>query len=556
MSKSTDTFIDDFLSSILGCHSLHTRRLIIHQILFICKNKGELIMSLNVGIDLGTTNSVLAYPTSTGPEIIKNKNGNRKTPSVVALNNEEMIVGREAENQAPQNPENTIYDIKKHIGTKSTFKLGRESYSPEEISALILKKLVNDAEKKLERRITNAVITVPAYFGGKERKATKASGEIAGLKIDRIINEPTAACLSYGIKKTESKTVCVYDLGGGTFDVSILEVMDGFFEVVTTDGDSELGGMDWDAAIYDRLHQKTKNDTDIEIQPNTPESLRLWKASQKAKHELSSRRKTDIQIPFLIQKNNQEYNLEYTLTRNEFNEYTSHLLNETLGICQRIFDTSGLNQKEIDEVLLVGGATRMPQVRNAVKDFFDTTPSKNVNPDEVVAEGAAIQSSIISDSLPAINQDDTPKEKNDSYAKVIDDTVVMDVISRTLGVGLVDDQFKPIIPKDTSIPHVATDSLTTSEDNQTTVEIPVFEGENEDTRENDLLDAFSLTGLPPLPEGEVSIDVKFRMDEDGILDVSAEDKSSGNTASVTIETDYGLSDKEIDDLKKKLPDVR
>ena len=486
-----------------------------------------------LGIDLGTTNSAFAVMEGGEPEIIVNSEGNRTTPSVVAFSDDdERLVGKPAKNQAVQNPDNTIQSIKRHMGEEDyEVEIEGEGYTPEQISAMILQKIKRDAEEYLGHDVEKAVITVPAYFNDKQRQATKNAGQIAGLEVERIVNEPTAASMAYGLDDESDQTVLVYDLGGGTFDVSVLELGGGVYDVVATNGDNDLGGDDWDEAIIDHLAEEFQNDHGIDLREDRQALQRLKEAAEEAKIELSSRKEAKINLPFITATDSGPVHLETSITRATFESLTSDLIDRTVGPTEQAIDDAGISDSDIDEVILVGGSTRMPQVAEKVEEIIGQEPKKNVNPDEAVALGAAIQGGVL--------------------AGDVDDIVLLDVTPLSLGIEVKGGLFERLIDKNTTIPTDASKVFTTAADNQTSVQVRVFQGEREIANENELLGEFMLTGIPPSPAGMPQIEVEFSIDANGIVNVSAEDQGSGNAESITIEGGAGLSDEEVEKMQEE-----
>ena len=509
-------------------------------------------MSKIIGIDLGTTNSAMAVLEGGEPTIIINAEGDRTTPSVVSFQKDgELVVGKAAKNRAVTNPENTIASIKRFIGRNYSetasergtvaynIKNGKDGrnmvdidgkeYTPEEISARVLQKLKADAEKYLGEPVTEAVITVPAYFNDAQRQATKDAGKIAGLEVKRIINEPTAAALAYGLNKTDKdEKVLVFDLGGGTFDVSILELGDGVFEVLSTSGDNHLGGDDWDQRIIDWMADKFKGEHAVDLRKDKMTLQRLKEAAEKAKMELSSATQATINLPFITAVEGQPVHLDYTLTRAEFERITSDLLDRCKTPVHTALRDAGLKSSDIDEVVLVGGSTRMPAVQEEVKKITGKEPHMGVNPDEVVAIGAAIQGGVLA---------------GDAAASGI---LLLDVTPLSLGVETMGGVMTRMIERNTTIPTRKTEVYSTAADNQTTVEIHVLQGERNFARDNKTLGRFQLTGIPSAPRGVPQIEVTFDIDANGIVNVSAKDLGTGKEQKITISGSTALSDDEID----------
>ena len=512
-------------------------------------------MSKVIGIDLGTTNSCVAIMDGTQAKVLENAEGARTTPSVVAFTDtEEKLIGQPAKRQAVTNPENTLYAVKRFIGRSfeddtvqkdvglSPFKIIKgnngdawveaqgEKYSPSQISAFILQKMKETAESYTGETITQAVITVPAYFNDAQRQATKDAGKIAGLEVLRIINEPTAASLAYGLDKKQSGTVVVYDLGGGTFDVSILEVGDGVFEVKSTNGDTHLGGEDFDLRIIDFLASEFKKEQGIDLKNDKLALQRLKEAAEKAKIELSSSTQTDVNLPFITADQSGPKHLNVKLTRAKLEELVDDLLQNTIEPCKKALSDAGLSASDINDVILVGGMTRMPKVTEIVKNFFGKDPSKGVNPDEVVAMGAAIQAGVL--------QGD------------VKDVLLLDVTPLSLGIETLGGVFTKLIERNTTVPTKKSQVFSTAEDNQNAVTIRVFQGEREMAADNKLLGQFDLVGIPPAPRGTPQIEVTFDIDANGIVNVSAKDKSTGKEQQIKIQASGGLSDEEIDKMVK------
>ena len=512
-------------------------------------------MAKVLGIDLGTTNSAMAIVEGGKPEILENKEGNRTTPSIVAVNkNGERLVGLLAKRQAVTNAENTIFSAKRLIGRKFSdeqvqaasknlpfkIKAGKsgevnivmkdKDYRPAEISAMILQKLKADAEDKLGEKIEEAVITVPAYFDDSQRKATKDAGEIAGLKVLRIINEPTAAALAYGFNKKKDEKIAVYDLGGGTFDVSILEVGEDTVEVKSTNGDTYLGGDDFDQKIIDWILEEFKKQEGVDLSKDSLALQRIKESAEKAKIELSTSQETEINQPFITSGEDGPKHLVMTLKRSKLEELASDLVDKTLKPCEKALKDAGLKASDISEVILVGGQTRMPLVKSKVEQFFGKKPNATVNPDEVVAAGAAIQGGVL--------QGD------------VKDVLLLDVTPLTLGIETMGGVRTPLIERNSTVPTSKSQIFSTAADNQTSVDIHVLQGEREMAADNKSLGRFILDGIPPSPRGVPQIEVKFDLDANGILKVSATDKATGKEQSIRIEASSGLSDEEIEKMKK------
>jgi len=486
-----------------------------------------------LGIDLGTTNSCMAIIEGGTSKVIPNAEGNRTTPSVVAFTKEgQMIVGEPAKRQSISNPEGTVTSIKRKIGTKEKIKINNKEYTPEEISAFILQKMKRDAENYLGEKIKEAVITVPAYFNNSQREATKAAGEIAGLEVKRIINEPTASCLAYGLDKIkEDQTILVYDLGGGTFDVSILDVGEGVFEVVATSGDTHLGGDDWDKRIMDHLVEEFKKETGVDISKDKMALQRLKDASEKAKIELSSVMQTEINLPYITADSSGPKHLVKTMTRTKFEALTEDLLKRTEEPITQALKDAKLEPENIDKILLVGGLTRMPAVRELVRRYFAKDPRKDINPDECVAAGAAIQGGVLGGE--------------------VRDILLLDVTPLSLGVETKGAIFTRVIDRNTTIPCEKAKIFTTADDYQTSVDINILQGERPLAKDNHSLGRFTLSGIPPAPMGIPQIEVTFKIDANGIMHVTAKDLATNKDASITISGSATLKDEEIEKMKKE-----
>jgi molecular chaperone DnaK len=488
-------------------------------------------MSKVIGIDLGTTNSVVAVMEGGEPEIIANAEGDRLTPSVVAFSkNGERLVGQVAKRQAITNPERTIASIKRQMGSDYKVKIDEKNYTPQEISAFILQKLKTDAEAYLGQKITQAVITVPAYFTDAQRQATKDAGKIAGLEVLRIINEPTAAALAYGIDKGEDHTILVFDLGGGTFDVSILELGDGVFEVKATSGNNRLGGDDFDQRVIDYLAEEFKKREGVDLRKDRMALQRLKEAAEKAKIELSNVMTTNVNLPFITATAEGPKHLDLTLTRAKFDELTADLVEATMGPSRRALADAGLGPEGIDKIILVGGSTRIPAVQEAIRKLLGKEPHKGVNPDEAVALGAAIQAGVL--------------------AGDVKDVLLLDVTPLSLGIETLGGVFTKITERNTTIPTSKKQIFSTAADSQTSVEIHVLQGERPMAANNKTLGRFMLDGIPPAPRGIPQIEVSFDIDANGIVNVSAKDLGTGKEQKITITASTGLSEKEIEQMVK------
>jgi molecular chaperone DnaK len=488
-------------------------------------------MSKIIGIDLGTTFSCVAVMEGGEAVVIPNAEGSRTTPSVVGFSKTgERLAGQVAKRQAITNPDRTVISIKRHMGTDYKVKIDDKNYSPQEISAMILQKLKADAEAYLGETVTKAVITVPAYFTDSQRQATKDAGKIAGLEVMRIINEPTAASLAYGAEKTEDHTILVYDLGGGTFDVSILELGDGVFEVKATSGNNRLGGDDFDQKIMDWMVSQYKKENGVDLSKDKVAMQRLKEAAEKTKIELSGVLSSNINLPFITMSQEGPLHLDITLTRAKFEELTRDLVENTMGPTRQAMSDAKMTSKDIDKVILVGGSTRIPAVQEAIKNLTGKEPHKGINPDEAVALGAAIQAGVL--------------------AGEVKDIVLVDVTPLSLGIETMGGVFTRIIERNTTIPTSKAQSFSTAADNQPSVEIHVLQGEREMAQYNKTLGRFTLTGIPPAPRGIPQIEVKFDLDANGIVHVSAKDLGTGNEQKITITSSTGLSKEEIEKMAK------
>ncbi|UYY97355.1 molecular chaperone DnaK [Peribacillus frigoritolerans] len=488
-------------------------------------------MSKIIGIDLGTTNSCVSVLEGGEPKVIPNPEGNRTTPSVVAFKNGERQVGEVAKRQAITNP-NTIISIKRHMGTNHKEVIEGKEYSPQEVSAIILQYLKSYAEEYLGEKVTKAVITVPAYFNDAERQATKDAGQIAGLEVERIINEPTAAALAYGLDKTEEdQTILVFDLGGGTFDVSIMELGDGVFEVKSTAGDNRLGGDDFDQVIIDYLVEAFKKENGIDLSKDKMAVQRLKDAAEKAKKDLSGVTSTQISLPFITAGEAGPLHLDVTMTRAKFDELSTGLVERTMGPTRQALKDAGLSASEIDKVILVGGSTRIPAVVEAIKKEIGQEPSKGVNPDEVVAMGAAIQGGVLTGD--------------------VKDVVLLDVTPLSLGIETMGGVFTKLIDRNTTIPTSKSQVFSTAADNQTAVDIHVLQGERPMSADNKTLGRFQLSDIPPAPRGVPQVEVTFDIDKNGIVNVRAKDLGTNKEQAITIKSSSGLSDEEIERMVRE-----
>ena len=511
-------------------------------------------MAKVIGIDLGTTNSVVAVVEGGNPTVIANQEGSRITPSVVGFAKDgEILVGQVAKRQGITNPENTVFSIKRFMGRRydevlqeiklvpykvvkasnndARVEIRGKQYSPPEVSAMILRKLKEAAEAYLGEKVTQAVITVPAYFNDAQRQATKDAGKIAGLEVLRIINEPTAAALAYGLDKKKDETIAVYDLGGGTFDISILEIGEGVFEVKATNGDTHLGGDDFDQRVMDWIAEEFKKENGIDLRKDRMALQRLKEAAEKAKMELSSTVQTEINLPFITADASGPKHLVLTLTRAKLESLVADLVERTLGPVRQAMQDAGVSAKDVNEVILVGGQTRMPKVQDAVKQLFGKEPHKGVNPDEVVAVGAAVQGAVLTGE--------------------VKDLLLLDVTPLSLGIETLGGVMTTLIPRNTTIPTKKSETFTTAADSQTSVEVHVLQGERPMARDNRTLGKFHLVGIPPAPRGVPQVEVTFDIDANGILNVSAQDKATGKQQNITITSSSGLTKDEIDRMMKE-----
>ena len=489
-------------------------------------------MAKTIGIDLGTTNSVVAVMEGGKPTVIANAEGSRTTPSIVGFSKTgEKLVGQLAKRQAILNPDKTIASIKRHMGDDYKVNIDGKDYTPQEISAMILRKLADDASAYLGEKVTSAVITVPAYFNDAQRQATKDAGKIAGLDVLRIVNEPTAAALAYGLEKEKSEKVLVFDLGGGTFDVSILEIGDGVHEVLSTSGDTHLGGDDFDQKIMDWICEEFKKQEGIDLKGDKQAMQRVKEAAEKAKIELSSVMETSISLPFITADANGPKHLELSLTRAKFEDLSHDLLNRCKTPVENALKDAGVSKSDIDEVVLVGGSTRIPAVQQLVKDYTGKEPNQSVNPDEVVAVGAAIQAGVL--------------------AGEVKDIVLLDVTPLTLGIETLGGVMTPLVPRNTTIPVSKSQVFSTAENNQTAVDIHVLQGERPMAGDNKSLGMFRLDGIPPAMRGLPQIEVTFDIDANGIVNVSAKDKATNKEQKITITNGSNLSEADIEKMVKE-----
>ena len=489
-------------------------------------------MAKTIGIDLGTTNSVVAVMEGGKPTVIANAEGSRTTPSIVAFSKSgERLVGQLAKRQAIVNPDRTIASIKRHMGDNYKVDIDGKDYTPQEISSMILRKLAEDASKYLGEKVTSAVITVPAYFNDAQRQATKDAGKIAGLDVLRIVNEPTAAALAYGLEKEKAEKVLVFDLGGGTFDVSVLEIGDGVHEVLSTSGDTHLGGDDFDQKVMDWICEEFKKQEGIDLKGDKQAMQRVKEAAEKAKCELSSVFETNINLPFITADANGPKHLDLNLTRAKFEELSFDLLERCKKPVEQAIQDAGISKSEINEVVLVGGSSRIPAVQKLVKDYTGKEPNQSVNPDEVVAVGAAIQAGVL--------------------AGEVKDIVLLDVTPLTLGIETLGGVMTPLVPRNTTIPVSKSQVFSTAENNQTAVDIQVLQGERPMARDNKSLGMFRLEGIAPAMRGIPQIEVTFDIDANGIVNVSAKDKATGKEQKITITNSSNLSEQDIDKMVKE-----
>ena len=489
-------------------------------------------MAKTIGIDLGTTNSVVAVMEGGKPTVIANAEGSRTTPSIVAISKTgERLVGQLAKRQAILNPEKTVISIKRHMGDNYKKNIDGKDYTPQEISAMILRKLADDASSYLGEKVTSAVITVPAYFNDAQRQATKDAGKIAGLEVLRIVNEPTAAALAYGLEKEKTEKVLVFDLGGGTFDVSVLEIGDGVHEVLSTSGDTHLGGDDFDEKIMDWLVEEFKKQEGIDLRNDKQAMQRLKEAAEKAKTELSSVMETSINLPFITADANGPKHLDMTLTRAKFEDLSHDLLERCKKPMEQALQDAGLSKGEINEVVLVGGSTRIPAVQALVKEYSGKDPNQSVNPDEVVAVGAAVQAGIL--------------------AGEVKDIVLLDVTPLTLGIETLGGVMTPLVPRNTTIPVSKSQVFSTAENNQTAVDVHVLQGERPMSKDNKSLGMFRLDGIPPAMRGVPQVEVTFDIDANGIVNVSAKDKATNKEQKITITNSSNLNEQDIDKMVKE-----
>ncbi len=489
-------------------------------------------MAKTIGIDLGTTNSVVAVMEGGKPTVIANAEGSRTTPSIVAFSKSgERLVGQLAKRQAIVNPDRTIASIKRHMGENYKVNIDGKDYTPQEISAMILRKLADDASKYLGEKVTSAVITVPAYFNDAQRQATKDAGKIAGLDVLRIVNEPTAAALAYGLEKEKSEKVLVFDLGGGTFDVSVLEIGDGVHEVLSTSGDTHLGGDDFDQKVMDWICEEFKKQEGIDLKGDKQAMQRVKEAAEKAKCELSSVFETNINLPFITADANGPKHLDLNLTRAKFEDLCFDLLERCKKPVEQALSDAGISKSDINEVVLVGGSSRIPAVQKLVKDYTGKEPNQSVNPDEVVAVGAAIQAGVL--------------------AGEVKDIVLLDVTPLTLGIETLGGVMTPLVPRNTTIPVSKSQVFSTAENNQTAVDIQVLQGERPMARDNKSLGMFRLEGIAPAMRGIPQIEVTFDIDANGIVNVSAKDKATGKEQKITITNSSNLSEADIDKMVKE-----